>query len=104
MATAIDGGDLYASTLGLVPSFVYTGQEVNPAGAAPTLTGSALGVPLPDTMPNEFPTQAASPSLYGQSKSGQPAHAQPLFWHVVLLVIGVLLLSHVARLSLRGIG
>lgn len=105
MATAIDGGDLYESTLGLVPSFVYTSQEVDPTGYAPVLSGSPLGVPLPDTMPNEFPTtNASAPGVYASNKAGQPAHAQPMFWYVAFLIVGVILLSHVASLSLKGLG
>lgn len=89
--------------LGVQESFVFPGNIVFPGVQSPVYTGSQLGVPAVDAIAGETPSTGAQGALaYGQATAGQPAHKQPIFWAIVAVVVGTLILTHAARISQRA--
>jgi|SRR5882724_1090354 len=92
------------------PSFVLNWDQVNGLGYTPATgvavqTGSSLGVPPVQSIAGETPDQYAgsggNAQAYGSKTATQsPAH-QPIFWLVVLMALAVVMLSHIAHLSLK---
>lgn len=90
------------TTIGLPASFEFTAGQLFGQPYVPTVTGSELGAPPVDAIAGETATPGKSAASYGRAKSGQGPTHQPVFWLIVLVVLGVILLSHTAKLSLRG--
>lgn len=96
-----------ANTVGQPASFAFTvGQLMGPP-MVQDVTGSMAGSAPAASMkgdPNPGDTSAGRVAVlanYGHQAAASAPHHQAVFWLVVLLVISVVMLSHVAHLSLK---
>lgn len=89
----------FPTTLGQVPSSVWDTGMVNTPPDATYVVGSGAGVPSPDTA-----LEVNAPGNYANRISGAPAHRQPVFWSLLFMVVGILILAHIAHFSLRDVG
>src|SRR5947209_2269136 len=91
------------TTLGVIPSFTFTGSLIESTPYVPTLTGSQLGVPGNNQIAGETPASASNDAVaYGKSKAGAPPAQQPVLWLFILMLAGVFVLAHIAHLSFRS--
>lgn len=105
MASPIGGTQMTPdpTTLGIPASFVFDSALVFPHPMAPVYSGSQLGVPAVDQIAGETPaSNSAGPANYGSATAGGGPTRQPIFWSVILVVGGVLLITHAAKMNLRG--
>lgn len=92
------------TTLGMPASYVFDSQIVFPNAMHPVFTGSTLGVPAVDEIAGETPSSgtAGSQAQYGAATAANPPHRQPIFWAVVSMVLGTLVLGHAAKVANRA--
>lgn len=86
------------TAIGLNPAYVATASQVQgPGSPVPVQLGNAAtnGVPQPNSLPGGG---GAGVTNY----TGAAPHQQPVFWLVVMLALGVIILSHVALVSKKG--
>lgn len=95
------------NTIGSVASFGFdAGQFFGPALGAPTAGGSVAGVPATRAIAGQTDASNSGGSpqtavAYGRKTAVQPAHSQPTFWLLVMLVIAVIMLAHVSHVGLK---
>ena len=82
------------------PSFMFTagniGGPVNVRGQVyGTNTQAAVGINQPTVDPsNDIANSSAS-------MTGRTAHNLPIFWLVVMMAVSIIILAHIAHVSLR---
>lgn len=66
-----------------------------------TQTGSPYGAPPPNFIAGQGPGPGTNLAAYGSSASSRPTSQQPIFWSIVLTVLGVLGLGFIAHMEVR---
>lgn len=90
-----------------VPSFAFPGSSINGPGISfnpAYYSGTNTGVPGNNSVGTSDPNASdnVSPAVnYGAAASKRVWYQQPLFWAVVLGVLGVIMLAHVARIEIK---